>query len=208
MAGVPVAIAGAPLRTVRPKMLRGIYSNPEKELVRLRDTGRVVQIARGTYIAKPDDVPPGADWRPGLEAMAMGYATAVFGPRVPILFGLGAARFHHAIPRALNVTVVAVPQGHRPVRFATGGRAVFTVRGQGAVKARPERTELGLAMVATPEQTLIDLLWRPNLGGLPDEALAAAAILRGTVDRDRLDALVARLPGTVQKTLAAFMGDN
>ncbi|MDR1237938.1 MAG: hypothetical protein LBK28_06835, partial [Propionibacteriaceae bacterium] len=127
-AALPIAITGAALRTVRPKMLRQVYANPEKELVRLRDQGRVIQLARGTYTAKPDDVPAKRQWHPGLEAAAMAYATAVYGDRVPVLFGIGAARFHHAIPRAINVTVVAVPASHREVRLINGGRIVFTVR--------------------------------------------------------------------------------
>ena len=46
---VPAEITAAPMRTVRPIMLRGLYANPEKELVRMRELGTVVQIAPGTY---------------------------------------------------------------------------------------------------------------------------------------------------------------
>lgn len=49
------------------------------------------------------------DWRPPFEHAAMAYATAQYGDRVPILFGIGAAPFHRPIPRAVAVTVVAVP---------------------------------------------------------------------------------------------------
>jgi len=201
---MPVAITGAALRTVRPKMLREVYANPEKELVRLRDTGRVVQIARGTYVAKPDDIPAEREWYPSFEAAAMAYATAAYGNRIPVLFALGAARFHHAIPRAINVTVVAVPTTHREVRLTTGGRIVFTVRDTSTIQARPERTELGLAMVSTPEQTLVDLIRYPNLGGMPSEAMAAARVLRDSVDEARLNHLLNQMPATIRGKVSDF----
>jgi len=207
VSGLPVQITGAPLRTVRPKTLRGVYANPEKELVRWRDTGRLVQIARGTYIAKPDHVAPGRDWWPRLETAAVAYATAVYGDRVPVLFGLGAARFHHAIPRAINVTVVAVPASHRVVPLLTGGRIVFTVRLTSGLDARPEGTELGPALVTTPEQTLIDLVRYPGLGGLPAEAAAAARVLRDHVDGARLAGLLERVPATVRRQVATTLGE-
>jgi len=208
VSGLPVQITGAPLRTVRPKVLRGVYANPEKELVRLRDSRRLLQIARGTYIARPDDIAPGRDWRPGFETVAMAYATAVYGERVPVLFGLGAARFHHAIPRAINVTVVAVPASHREVALFTGGRIVFTVRDTNGLDARPERTELGSAMVATPEQTLIDLIRYPALGGMPAEAAAATRTLVGQVDTLRLGRLLERVPATVHRQVLRRMEDS
>lgn len=113
--GVPVEITAAPLRTVRPLMLREVCANPETELVRLMRAGLVTRIAPGTYMAKPDTVPPGRPWRPEVEEAAMAYATAQCGPRVPVLYGLGAARFHRAIARVIGVVVVAVPEQHRPV---------------------------------------------------------------------------------------------
>lgn len=208
MGGLPVEITGAPLRAVRPKMLRGVYANPEKELVRLRDAGRLVQIARGTYIAKPDDIPPQRDWQPRLETAAMAYATPIYGDRIPVLFGIGAARFHHAIPRAINVTVVAVPASHREVRLLTGGRVVFTVRDTAQVEARPEQTDLGPIMVATPEQTLVDLIWHPALGGMPAEAIAAARLLLDQIDQRRLIRLLDYVPMTVRHKVSDMMGED
>jgi hypothetical protein len=167
-------------------MLRGVYANPEKELVRLRDAGKLTQVARGTYIAKPDDIAPDRPWKLRFEAAALAYATAIYGDRVPVLFGLSAARVHHAIPRAIGV--------------------VFTVRDPATVDARPERTELGPAMVASPEQALIDLIRWPDLGGMPAEARAAVAPLWDRVDRERLTRLLGQAPATVRRTVNAAMG--
>ena len=81
---VPEQIAGAPMRTVRPLMLREVYANPEKEVVRMRRGGRLVKIAPGTYTAKPDSVPADAEWFPDFEEAAMAYATCQYGPRIPV----------------------------------------------------------------------------------------------------------------------------
>lgn len=189
--GAPTIIAAAPLRTVRPVMLEGRYANPRKELARMREAGQVVQIAPGTYTAKPDDIPSETAWRPALEEAAMAYATAQYADRVPVLFGIGAARFHHAIPRAIGVTVIAVPEQHRPVTMTDGGRIVFTTTDVDRLEARYERGRIGSFLVTTPEQTLLDLLDRPNLGGMPTEASAAAHALAATVDRERMQRLAA-----------------
>ena len=171
---VPPEITGAPMRMVRPVMLRDLYANPEKELVRMRDQGTLTKIAHGTYVAKPDRITPNQPWKPLFEEAAMAYATAAYGDRVPILMGIGAARHWHAIPRAIGVTVIAVPEPHRPVQLDTGG-IIFTVRRAEPVEAIPVQTGLDTMRVTTIEQTLIDLIRYPDLGGMPDEARAAAA---------------------------------
>lgn len=206
--GLPVEVTAAPLRTVRPLMLRGVYANPEKELVRFMRAGLVTRIAPGTYTAKPDTVPPDRPWRPGVEEAAMAYATVQYGPRVPVLYGIGAARFHHAIPRAIGVVVVAVPQQHRPVVLAGGGRVLFTTTDVSRLEARFEQSSLGGFLVTTPEQTVVDLLDRPRLGGLPAEATAAAGVLADLVDRERVRALAARGSRTVQAKVENLFCDE
>lgn len=188
--GVPAEIAAAPMRTVRPIMLRGLYANPEKELIRMRDRGHVVRIAPGTYTAKPDTIPAETKWLPDFEEAAMAYATAHYGNRVPVLYGIGAARFHHAIPRAIGATVIAVPEQHRPITLeAGGGRVVFTRTEVNKLDARLERGGLGRFLVTTPEETLLDLLDRPELGGMPAEAATAVRTLLDIVDQDRVHRL-------------------
>ncbi len=205
---VPTLIARAPMRTVRPVMLRGLYANPEKELVRLRANGMVVRIAPGTYVAKPDTVAPNEAWKPVFEEAAMAYATAAYGDLVPVLAGLGAARHWHAIPRAIGVTVIAVPEQHRAVDLVTGGRVVFTRRDTTMVDALPVRVGLGLMRVARIEQTLIDLVSRPELGGMPDEAMAAADDLVLKADKERLNQLMGGLPISSGRRLRAWLAER
>lgn len=204
--GVPTEITAAPMRTVRPIMLRDRYANPEKELVRMRDAGYLIRIAPGTYTAKPDTVPTDARWLPNFEEAAMAYATAHYGNRVPVLYGIGAARFHHAVPRAIATTVVAIPAYHRPIALqAGGGRVVFTTTDVNRLDARYEQGRLGGFLVTTPEQTLLDLLDRPLLGGMPTEAAAAAAALIGVIDRVRVVKLVAVRTRTLQAKVEAYL---
>lgn len=203
--GVLAEIAGAPLRTVRPVMLEDRYANPRKELARMRNDGRLVLIAHGTYTAKPDTVPPANDWRPAFEEAAMAYATAQYADRVPVLYGLGAARFHHAIPRAIGATVIAVPEQHRPITMAAGGRIVFTTTDVTQLEARLEQGKLGGFLVTTPEQTLLDLLDRPELGGMPTEAAAAAGALAGMVNWDHVRELAADRTHALQKKVQNYL---
>ena len=148
------ALAGMPMSSGRPAAFRTHFANPSQELKRLADTGAVVRLAHGVYLLAPLGARPG--WRPELELAAMAWATATYGDRVPVLMGLGAARFHHAIPRALGVTVVALPVQHRPMTI-TGGRVVFVARDVNAIHARTETTPLGEMLVTSIEQTLVDL---------------------------------------------------
>lgn len=192
-------IAAAPLRTERPVLLQDAYANPRKELARMRDQGLLTKIAPGTYTAKPATIPTDVVWFPDFEEAAMAYATCQYAPGVPVLFGIGAARFHHMIPRALATTVVAVPAPHEAMTLANGGKVIFTTTEVDQLDARLERGELGTFLVTTKEQTLIDLIARPNLGGVPSEARAAVAALVPKVDREQVANLLARKPRTVQK---------
>ena len=53
-------------------------------------------------------------------------------------------------------------------------------------------TPLGPALVTTPEQTLLDLAHRPELGGASDEVPAAIAVLYQRSDYQRVKALAAQ----------------
>lgn len=201
MQRLPTAITSAPMRTVRPVMLRGVYANPEKEVVRIQRQGLLKRIAPGTYTAVPDTVAPGDWWIPVFEEAAMAYATAAYGDRVPILVGLGAARHWHAVPRAIGVTVVAVPEQHRGVDLLTGGHVVFTTRNVDKIDALPVTGNLGTFLVSTIEQTMIELILRPNLGGMASEALAAVPVLHDRADPERLSRLLGALSKVTQRRI-------
>ena len=53
-----------------------------------------------------------------------------------------------------------------------------------ALLSRRLPTPLGEMLVTSVEQTLVDLVARPNLGGFPAEAMAAALHLRQRADLD------------------------
>ncbi len=146
-----------------------------------------------------------------LIAQARAEGVSLVGPGSPLATltnGLGAARFHHAIARAIGVVVVAVPEQHRPVALVGGGRVVFTRTAVTRLEARFEHTGLGGFLVTTPEQTLVDRLDRPQLGGIPAEAVAAAGALTDGVDRARVRGLAAQRSRTVQAKVDALLGEG
>lgn len=166
---VPERLRTAPLRTLRTKDLSDVYAQPTQELKRLVRRGVVVELANGYYCAVPDTA--GSRWRPTVEAAGAAIATAIFGESVPILMGLSAARLHGAIPRAQATAIVAIPRQHRPINLAfTRARVDFVTRRVDGLDAERLRTELGGTLSTTPEQTLLDLARRPELGGTANEA--------------------------------------
>ena len=186
---LPLAITTAPLRTVRPHDLNGVYTEPKVQLRRWVRDGRMNRLTHGVYYALPDDAE--APWFPTLAAAAAAVATAFFGDRVPILMHLTAARVHGVIPRALGVAVVAVPRQHKRVTLLDrpDGEVLFVKRDVDALDAVLTDTDLGEVLVTTIEQTALDLAKRPALGGLPDQAREALVSLLPRCDRDRLGEL-------------------
>ncbi len=127
---------------------------------------------------------------PTLEAGAAGIATAEFGPANAILMGVSAARLHGAIPRALGTAVVAVPAQRATINLADRVANVrFVKRDTARLDAERMSTELGPTLVTTPEQTILDLARRPDLGGVEDQVRDAVRILIARADDDLLDEL-------------------
>lgn len=175
------AIERAPLRTLRPQDLEPAFVHARRTIARLVETGALVRLTYGIYTAPPDGR-DGWRWRPTLETAGLAVATARFGNRQVVLMGLGAARHWAAIPRAIGVTTVAVPEaGRPPVKLDRGGTVHLIPRDIDRLDAVLEQNELGRALVTTPAQTLYDLLMKPAQGGMPDEAIAAARNLRARV---------------------------
>ena len=150
-------IVRAPMRTVRAPDLAGVYAFPGPALSALARRGVVHRLAHGIYCAvSPEHV--GGTWRPTIEAAAGAIATALYGDRIPILTGLTAARVHLSLPRAIGVGYVAVPNQRRPMRLADrDGGIRFVMRAVAKLDAVAVATELGQALVTTPEQTVLDL---------------------------------------------------
>lgn len=192
----------APMRTVRWEHLTAELANPARTLARLAGRGALTRIARGVYVAPPGGA-DGRTWKPPLETAALALGTARFGERRVILTGVGAARFWHAIPRAIAETRLAVPvPGRHPVRLDTGGVVRLAHRDLDRIDATLEPTELGDALVATPAQTLYDLLGNADRGVLAGEIAGAIATLRARVAKKDL----VRIAGRAERVPAAVTG--
>ena len=200
----------APLRAVRWNDLTAELPNPARTLARLAGRGALTRIARGVYVVPPGGA-DGQTWRPSLEVAALALGTARFGARRAILSGVGAARFWHAIPRAIAETTLAVPvPGRHPVQLDTGGVVRLVHRALDRVDATLESTELGEALVATRAQTLYDLLGRAGQGALAGEVEEAIANLRTRVAKEELVAVAdraERVPAAVTRMLGEW-GDD
>lgn len=171
--GVPPALARRRNRVLRPRDAASVYVNPRAELARLVRNGAARRLATGYYALTPQTRLGDRDWRPELNAAALALAQADYGADGAALMGIGAARFHGAIPRALAVTVVAVPK-QRPALTTTSGRIHFVRRDVERFDVERATTEMTTGWVTTIEQTLLDLAARPTLGGLPEQDHAEA----------------------------------
>lgn len=202
---LPPTLLRRPVRVLRPQDAEELYAFPRPEFARLTRTGVLRRLANGYYAAVPDDQTD-RDWRPELEAAALGIAAADQGVDAVALMGLSAARVHGAIPRALGVAVVAVT-GHRNTLTLTDRDAtvLFVRRDVARLDRQRHDNELGRGWVTTVEQTLLDLAARPDLGGLTAEAEAAIHALKPRADKETLHELATaqRRRATLTRLLAA-----
>ena len=188
---LPSELWRAPLRTVRPQDLAGIYAQPRPEVARLVGQGVLHRVAHGYYIIVPPDF-VGRTWLPGLEAAAAGISSSIYGPDQAIVMGISAARMLGAVPRALATAVIAVPNQHRPIALTDRSAQVrFVRRDTDTLDAERVETPLGPALVTTPEQTVLDLARRPELGNAEAEVRSAIATLYRGSDLSRLTQLAA-----------------
>lgn len=200
---LPSDLARAPLRTIRPIDAGKVYAHPRAQLRRLAESGVLHRLANGYYIVVPQ-TEVGRPWRPVLEAAAAGIGSAIYGPNAAVMMGVSAARIYGAIPRALAVAVVAVPTQHRPISLSDRTAIVrFVKRDIDTLDVERINTELGPALVTTPEQTVLDLAHRPELGDNASDVPTAAAALYARCDQPRLTALAARQRRTASLRRAA-----
>ena len=106
-----------------------------------------------------------AYWQPDIEGVALGIAVADHGREAVTLMGPTAARLHGVIPRALATATVAVPR-QRPALVTTVGRIQFVTRNVDKLDVQRTTTDITAGWMTTPEQTVLDLADRPNLGGI------------------------------------------
>ncbi|MFC0862246.1 hypothetical protein ACFHYQ_08055 [Sphaerimonospora cavernae] len=178
-------------RVLRPIDAQNFYTNPRADFARLERRGALHRLAPGLFAAVPDDA-VGSDWLPPLEAAALAVAAAGGRTDEVALMGISAARVHAAIPRALNVAVVAVERHRRTLRLTDReAEILFVRRDVGRLDVQRHRTELGQGWVTTVEQTALDLIARPDVGGAPDAAREAIAALIPRADADLLRELAA-----------------
>lgn len=188
MSGVPVRLLNADPPVVRPRDA-GWWRNPAKELARLAAAGVVATPVHGHYVVPPPARMGDSMWRPTLEGFALAVAQRTVGAADAALMGISAARVHGALPRAVGTAVVAMPHRHRPLRTAWG-TIVFVARDVAVVDVEATATDLTGGWVTTIEQTLLDVVARPTLGGLDE--LQVREIVTGLdarVDWDRVEAL-------------------
>lgn len=185
--GVPPALAARDVRVMRPADAGVAYAHPRPEIARLTRRGALRRLAAGYYALVPQKNVGDPTWEPPLEAAAWGVAAADYGADSVALIGLSAARLHGAVPRALAVAVVAVPRQRPPLSFTfRQAKLLFVTRNVSRLDLERHSLELGDAYVTTVEQTVLDLAARPQLGGVPDEAAAAAGALLVRADRELL----------------------
>ena len=185
-------------KVLRPRDFRGTYADPWDEFNRLTGTGVLAKLAHGYYVLIPEER-RGDYWLPEVEAVALGIAVADYGRDTVALMGPTAARLLGAIPRALATATVAVPR-QRPALVTTAGRVQFVTRKVERLDTQRVVTDITAGWVTTPEQTVLDLADRPNLGDVtPVTAEEAIRALTGQCDQQ----LVERL-AHAQRKLAAW----
>jgi predicted transcriptional regulator of viral defense system len=187
--GLPPQLARSPFGVLRPVDAADVYARPPQEFARLAARGLLHRVATGYYAVVPPDSTD-RNWLPTLEAVAYGVAAADYGPEAAVLMGLSAARLHGAVPRGLAAAVVAVQRNRPRLQLADrDAHVVFVRRDTARLDAERLRSDLGVALATTVEQTLLDLAHRPDLGSVPDEARMAVRALWPRADPLTLDQL-------------------
>ena len=183
---VPARLLRRPFRVLRPQDASDTYAHPRAEIARLVGAGGLPRLATGyNAVTPPDRI--GRPWLPELEAAAFGIAVADYGSSRVALMGLSAARMLGAFPRALGVAIVAVPKQRPVLKLVDRGAVIIFVRRDvERLELQRAPSELGDGWVTSPEQTLLDLAARPDLGGLPDAAAEARDALLTGADRTLL----------------------
>lgn len=185
-AGLPPALAQAPLRTVRPRDVT-VYAHPRQQLARLVRNGLLHRLADGFFTVVPQDR-VGTRWMPTLEGAAAGVGAAEFGVGEYALMGLTAARVHRAVPRAIAVAFIAAPRRRQDLRLADRQAVIrFLPREVTQMQVERLQTDTGACLVTTPEQTVLDLAHLRRTAEMEDETEAAIRALLPRCDKTVLE---------------------
>lgn len=205
MSGLPIEIAAADPRVVRPVDLRHRYAHPAKEASRLVEAGVLLRLAHGYYAVVPEHY-RGTRWRPSVEAAGLAIAQADYGRDEVAAMGITAARLLGHVSRALGEGVIAVGR-QRPALHTTVGRVRFVTRDVSGLDLQRVETELASGWVTTSEQTLLDLADRPSIGELsPTEVAQLIRRLAEVADWRRVGGLAIeqrKRPAAVRAAWAA-----
>lgn len=124
----------------------------------------------------------------GGAAAAAAISVSDVGVDRSVVMGVSAARLHHAIPRALGTAVVAVPRQRGRLRLRDrDADVVFVRRDVARLAVELMSTDLGRVLATTPEQTVLDLVHRPALGGPESVTRDAARALLPRCEPDELN---------------------
>jgi predicted transcriptional regulator of viral defense system len=151
-------------RVLKPGAFDDLYADPADEFARLVGTKVLARLAHGYYVVIPEEARE-AHWQPAIEGVALGIAVADYGRDAVALMGPTAARLHGVIPRTPATATVAVPR-QRPPLDTTAGRIQFVTRNVDKLDVQRTTTDITAGWTTTPEQTVLDLADRPNLGGI------------------------------------------
>ena len=203
MRGLPEALVRAEPAVVRPRDLTDQWAQPRKELHDLAQQGIVLRLVHGYYAVVPEAA-RGRHWIPSAEAAGLAIAQVDYGRDHAAAMGPSAARLLGHIPRALGTAIIAIPK-QRPPLETVAGRVQFVTRAVGNLDLQRTETELGQGWVTTPEQTLVDLVDRPGLGGLAEgDVLDAIVSLADVADLDlALDLAASQRKRRVRERLVA-----
>ena len=196
---MPLEIAASDPAVVRPRDLRDVYARPSMETRRLSRAGVLLRLAHGYYAIVPEHL-RGVPWRPSVEAVGLAIAQRDHGRDSAAAMGPSAARILGAIPRALGEATIATRRQRPPLNTVVG-RVRFVARDVSRLDVQRCETELGSGWVTTPEQTVVDLADRPELGHLTHSDLAEAVRVLG----DRVDWDSVLQLGTAQRKRPAAL---
>lgn len=186
MPQIPNALISRTPRIFRPKDLASTYVNPTAEITRLVGQGVAVRVARGYYALVPSQWIAAGGWRPDLEAVALGVATADYGTRRVAVMGPSAARLLGALPRAVAIAAVLIPK-QRPSLPTPWGRILFHRRDAGRLDLQRVDMDLASGYQTTIEQTILDLArWGDAWDISPALVVEAIVALAARADWDLL----------------------